>query len=55
MRAPGETPGMFAALVALLVERGLAPTVPRDAGWGERYCELRDPDGGVISLAKPRA
>lgn len=42
------------ALYRLLVERGLAPTEPRDAEWGERYCELRDPDGVVISLAEPR-
>lgn len=43
------------ALYRVLVERGLVPTVPRDAEWGERYCELRDPDGVVISLAEPRA
>jgi catechol 2,3-dioxygenase-like lactoylglutathione lyase family enzyme len=41
------------ALYRALVER--SPTVPRDAEWGERYCELRDPDGVVISLAEPRA
>jgi catechol 2,3-dioxygenase-like lactoylglutathione lyase family enzyme len=41
------------ALYRVLVERGLTPTVPRDAEWGERYCELRDPDGVVISLAEP--
>ena len=35
-----------------LTERGLRPTAPRDAEWGERYCELRDPDGVVISLAE---
>jgi catechol 2,3-dioxygenase-like lactoylglutathione lyase family enzyme len=40
------------ALHAELTARGLRPTAPRDAEWGERYCELRDPDGVVISLAE---
>jgi catechol 2,3-dioxygenase-like lactoylglutathione lyase family enzyme len=40
------------ALHAELTARGLRPTAPRDAEWGERYCELRDPDGVVISLAQ---
>jgi catechol 2,3-dioxygenase-like lactoylglutathione lyase family enzyme len=35
-----------------LVARGLAPTAPRDAEWGERYCEVTDPEGLVISFAE---
>ena len=36
-----------------LVQRGLAPTAPRDAEWGERYFEVSDPEGVVISFAEP--
>lgn len=35
-----------------LVEKGLAPTEPKDAEWGERYFELSDPQGVVISFAE---
>jgi catechol 2,3-dioxygenase-like lactoylglutathione lyase family enzyme len=35
-----------------LVEKGLAPTAPKDAEWGERYFELSDPQGVVISFAE---
>jgi len=35
-----------------LVGKGLAPTVPRDAEWGERYFEIPDPEGVVISCAE---
>jgi catechol 2,3-dioxygenase-like lactoylglutathione lyase family enzyme len=35
-----------------LVEKGLGPTVPRDADWGERYFEIPDPQGVVISCAE---
>ena len=35
-----------------LVEKGLGPTVPTDAEWGERYVELPDPQGVVISFAE---
>ena len=35
-----------------LVEKGLAPTEPKDAEWGERYFELSDPAGVVISFAE---
>ena len=35
-----------------LVERGLEPSGPRDADWGERYFELQDPQGVVISFAE---
>jgi catechol 2,3-dioxygenase-like lactoylglutathione lyase family enzyme len=36
-----------------LVEKGLAPTAVRNAEWGERYFELSDPQGVVISFAEP--
>ena len=36
-----------------LVEHGLEPTEPKDAEWGERYFEVSDPQGVVISLAEP--
>jgi catechol 2,3-dioxygenase-like lactoylglutathione lyase family enzyme len=35
-----------------LVEKGLAPAEPKDAEWGERYFELSDPNGVVISFAE---
>jgi catechol 2,3-dioxygenase-like lactoylglutathione lyase family enzyme len=35
-----------------LVAKGLAPTQPHDAEWGERYFELSDPQGVVISFAE---
>lgn len=35
-----------------LVGKGLAPTAPRDAEWGERYFEIPDPEGVVISCAE---
>jgi len=35
-----------------LVEKGLEPTAPKDAEWGERYFELPDPQGVVISFAE---
>jgi len=35
-----------------LVGKGLMPTEPRDAAWGERYFELSDPQGVVISFAE---
>jgi catechol 2,3-dioxygenase-like lactoylglutathione lyase family enzyme len=36
-----------------LVEKGLGPSAPRDAEWGERYFEIPDPQGVVISCAEP--
>ncbi|MFI5328851.1 MAG: VOC family protein [Candidatus Rokuibacteriota bacterium] len=36
-----------------LVGKGLGPTAPRDAEWGERYFEISDPQGVVISCAEP--
>lgn len=33
---------------------GLTPeTSPRDAGWGERYFHITDPDGHQLSFARP--
>jgi catechol 2,3-dioxygenase-like lactoylglutathione lyase family enzyme len=40
------------ALYRDLVEKGFEPTVPRDAPWGERYFELRGPEGLVTSFAE---
>ena len=40
------------ALHRYLLEKGLAPAAPRDAEWGERYFEISDPDGFVISFAQ---
>ncbi|HSB41411.1 MAG TPA: VOC family protein [Methylomirabilota bacterium] len=40
------------ALHRHLVEQGLAPTAPRDAEWGERYFEITDPAGSVLSFAQ---
>ena len=35
---------------------GLEPEAPpRDAGWGERYFHLADPDGHELSFARPLA
>ena len=35
-----------------LVEKGLSPTPLMDAEWGERYFEISDPEGFVISFAQ---
>jgi catechol 2,3-dioxygenase-like lactoylglutathione lyase family enzyme len=41
------------ALHRNLLEKGLAPAEPQDADWGERYFEVSDPQGVVISFAEP--
>jgi catechol 2,3-dioxygenase-like lactoylglutathione lyase family enzyme len=35
-----------------LIDKGLSPTPLRDAEWGERYFEISDPEGFVISFAQ---
>jgi hypothetical protein len=40
------------ALHGDVIEKGLAPTALRDAEWGERYFEISDPEGFVISFAE---
>ena len=40
------------ALHRHMVQAGLRPTAPRDAEWGERYFEVSDPQGVVISFAE---
>jgi catechol 2,3-dioxygenase-like lactoylglutathione lyase family enzyme len=35
-----------------LIAQGLSPTPLEDAEWGERYFEISDPDGFVISFAE---
>jgi catechol 2,3-dioxygenase-like lactoylglutathione lyase family enzyme len=42
------------ALHRELIERGLGPSAPKDAEWGERYFEIPDPQGVVISCAELR-
>jgi catechol 2,3-dioxygenase-like lactoylglutathione lyase family enzyme len=37
-----------------LVGKGLRPTAPQDADWGERYFEVPDPQGIVVSFAELR-
>lgn len=40
------------ALYRQATDAGLAPQeIPRDAEWGERYFQLRDPDGHELSFA----
>ena len=36
-----------------ITAKGLDAPRPRDAGWGERYFHLHDPDGHELSFAKP--
>jgi catechol 2,3-dioxygenase-like lactoylglutathione lyase family enzyme len=40
------------ALHRELAGRGLVAPAPRNAEWGERYFEIRDPQGVVISFAE---
>jgi catechol 2,3-dioxygenase-like lactoylglutathione lyase family enzyme len=40
------------ALYQHLKEQGLHPSTPKNAEWGERYFEISDPDGDVISFAE---
>ncbi len=42
------------ALHRELIEKGLGPSAPKDAEWGERYFEIPDPQGVVISCAELR-
>ena len=44
------------AVYNMALESGLAPdTFPKDAGWGERYFHITDPDGHELSFACPLA
>ena len=38
---------------AYLTEGGFHPDAPKDASWGERYFHMPDPDGHVLSFARP--
>ena len=40
------------ALYQHLRAQGLNPSAPQNAEWGERYCEISDPEGDVISFAE---
>jgi hypothetical protein len=35
-----------------IIGRGIAAPAPRDAEWGERYFEIPDPDGIIVSFAQ---
>ena len=49
-----ESPQEVDRLFAELVEAGGTPhKEPWDAFWGQRYAQLRDPDGNVIDLYAP--
>jgi uncharacterized glyoxalase superfamily protein PhnB len=48
--SPQEVDGVYAELL----EAGASPyKEPWDAFWGQRYAQLRDPDGTVIDLYAP--
>ena len=40
------------ALYQQLKTQGLTPSPPQNAAWGERYFEISDPEGDVISFAE---
>ena len=40
------------ALYQHLRAQGLHPSAPKSAEWGERYVEISDPEGDVISFAE---
>jgi len=40
------------ALYEHLRTQGLNPSAPKNAEWGERYFEITDPEGDVISFAE---
>ena len=40
------------ALHRAVAARGIDAPAPRDAAWGERYFEIADPDGIIISFAE---
>ena len=40
------------ALHRAITARGLSAAAPRDAEWGERYFEIADPDGIIVSFAQ---
>jgi catechol 2,3-dioxygenase-like lactoylglutathione lyase family enzyme len=42
------------AMYAHVLTQGFVPEAPpRDAAWGERYFHLSDPDGHLLSFARP--
>jgi len=48
--SPGEVDRVFGELLAL---GGAAHKKPWDAFWGQRYAQVKDPDGTVIDLYAP--
>lgn len=51
-----ETPGDVDRVHAELVQTGAeSHRAPWDAFWGQRYAELKDPDGNVVDLFAPLA
>jgi uncharacterized glyoxalase superfamily protein PhnB len=49
-----ESPGVVDRVYGEVVEAGGSPTMePWDAFWGQRYAQLKDPDGTVLDLYAP--
>jgi uncharacterized glyoxalase superfamily protein PhnB len=48
--SPADVDGLYAVLVAA---GGQAYREPWDAFWGQRYAEVKDPDGNVVDLFAP--
>jgi catechol 2,3-dioxygenase-like lactoylglutathione lyase family enzyme len=46
-----DSPADVDAVCARMLESGGTPSIePWDAEWGQRYAELKDPDGNVVHL-----
>lgn len=48
--SPADVDGVYAELTASGVE---AHKEPWDAFWGQRYAQLKDPDGNIVDLFAP--
>jgi hypothetical protein len=46
-------PGGRGFIVALSEGESFRPDRPPDAGWGERYFHMRNPDGHELCFARP--
>ena len=49
-----DSPAEVDALHAQVAAAGFDAEEPFDAAWGQRYCELRDPDGNPVDLYAAR-
>jgi catechol 2,3-dioxygenase-like lactoylglutathione lyase family enzyme len=54
VRARGNQLGLALELHARVAAAGFDAEEPFDADWGQRYCELRDPDGNPVDLYAAR-